>query len=291
MNAMPSIAAPVAALSDRALIHVSGQDAESFLQNLITTDLGKLEAGKVLPGALLTPQGKILFDFLVSRDGEAGIRLETGVEQADGLLKRLTMYRLRAPITLALTAPATVTLTRETAGASKGFRDMRFAKTGETVFRHYEDIPAAEGSAEDFERLRIESGIAVSGADYALQDAFPHDVLMDFNGGLSFKKGCYVGQEVVSRMQHRGTARRRVVIVRAEAALPETGTPITINGRPVGTLGSVLGNSGLAIVRIDKAGEAMAKNEPILAGDIAVTLSLPVWSGLSFPTVSEEASA
>ncbi len=288
---MPSLAPPALLVPDRAVIRVSGADAESFLQNLITTDLGKLEAGEVLPGALLTPQGKILFDFLVSRDGDGGLRLETGTEQADGLLKRLTMYRLRAPITLTLASPAPVTLTFGVTDTDTGFRDMRFAKAGGTVIRHYEQETGAGADPETLERLRIESGIAVSGADYALQDAFPHDVLMDFNGGLSFKKGCYVGQEVVSRMQHRGTARRRVVIVRAETALPETGTPITIGGRPIGTLGSVLGTSGLAIVRIDKAGEAMAKGETILAGDIAVTLSLPAWSGLSFPTVSEEASA
>ncbi len=288
---MPSLAPSTLALSDRAVLTASGPEAESFLQNLITTDLGKLESGEVLPGALLTPQGKILFDFLVSRDGDAGIRLETGVEQADGLLKRLTMYRLRAPVKLALTAPATVTLAFGEADIGAGFRDMRFAKAGETVIRNYEAAADTETGTEDYDKLRIESGIAISGSDYALQDAFPHDLLMDFNGGLSFRKGCYVGQEVVSRMQHRGTARRRVVIVRAETALPETGTPITVNGRPIGALGSVSGKSGLAIVRIDKAGEAMAKGEPILAGDTIVTLTLPAWSGLTFPTISEEASA
>ncbi|MGO7223683.1 folate-binding protein, partial [Rhizobium ruizarguesonis] len=78
-----------------------------------------------------------------------------------------------------------------------------------------------------YDALRISHGIVTSGSDFARQDAFPHDVLMDFNGGISFRKGCYVGQEVVSRMQHRGTARRRVVTVSAATALPETGTEIT----------------------------------------------------------------
>ncbi|OJF92887.1 YgfZ/GcvT domain-containing protein [Pararhizobium antarcticum] len=279
-------------LSGRAVITVSGPDAESFLQNLITTDLGHLAPGEVLPGALLTPQGKILFDFLVSRDGEAGIRLETSVDQGEGLLKRLTMYKLRAPVTLVLASPAMVAVTLSETDGENGLRDMRFAKAGETAFRRYEAVDGGGGAAIDgYERLRIESGIAVSGADYALQDAFPHDVLLDLNGGLSFRKGCYVGQEVVSRMQHRGTARRRVVIVRAPTALPETGTAITVNGRPIGTLGTVLGQSGLAIVRIDKAGEAIETAVPILAGDVSVTLTLPAWSGLTFPTASEEASA
>ncbi|WP_426231895.1 YgfZ/GcvT domain-containing protein [Pararhizobium sp. DWP3-4] len=276
-----------AALQDRAMITVSGQDAQEFLQALITTDLDLLEDGEAKPGALLTPQGKILFDFIVTRDGTS-IRLETGTDQGESLLKRLTMYKLRAPISLALTNPARVTVRFEAAPGA--YRDARFAKAGQTVYRAY-DTEGETAGTDDYDRLRILNGIAVSGADYALQDAFPHDVLMDKNGALSFKKGCYVGQEVVSRMQHRGTARRRVVIVAAGTALPETGTPLTAKGRSIGVLGSVIGSSGLAIVRIDKAGDAIASGEQILAGDIAVTLTLPAWTGLDFPVEAGEESA
>lgn len=275
------------ALPDRAIVTVSGQDAQDFLQALITTDLDLLEDSEAKPGALLTPQGKILFDFMVTRDGGA-MRLETGVDQTEALLKRLTMYKLRSPISLSVTAPAAVTIHfDETSGA---YRDARFAKAGQAVYRAYGTENETTGT-DDYERLRIASGIAVSGSDYALQDAFPHDVLMDKNGALSFKKGCYVGQEVVSRMQHRGTARRRVVIVAADAALPETGTALTAKGRSIGALGSVIGSSGLAIVRIDKAGEAISSGEQILAGEIPVTLVLPAWTGLDFPAEADEASA
>jgi folate-binding protein YgfZ len=274
-------------LPDRAMITVSGQDAQEFLQALITTDLDLLEDGEAKPGALLTPQGKILFDFMVTRDGTS-IRLETGTDQAEALLKRLTMYKLRAPISLSLINPASVTVSFDTAPGA--YADARFAKAGQAVYRAY-GAAGETAKTDDYERLRISNGIAASGADYALQDAFPHDVLMDKNGALSFKKGCYVGQEVVSRMQHRGTARRRVVIVAAETALPETGTPLTAKGRSIGVLGSVIGGSGLAIVRIDKAGEAIASGEPVLAGDVAVTLTLPAWSGLEFPAEADEASA
>jgi folate-binding protein YgfZ len=273
-------------LPDRAMITVSGQDAQEFLQALITTDLDLLEDGEAKPGALLTPQGKILFDFMVTRDSTT-INLETGTDQAEALLKRLTMYKLRAPISLSLTSPVTVSVRFDAAPGA--YRDARFSKAGQAAYRAY----GAEGetvATEAYDRLRVLNGIAVSGADYALQDAFPHDVLMDKNGALSFKKGCYVGQEVVSRMQHRGTARRRVAIVTAETALPETGTPLTVKGRPIGALGSVIGSSGLAIVRIDKAGEAIATGEQILAGDVAVTLTLPAWSGLEFPAQADEAS-
>jgi folate-binding protein YgfZ len=127
--------------------------------------------------------------------------------------------------------------------------------------------------------------------DYALQDAFPHDVLMDINGGLSFRKGCYVGQEVVSRMQHRGTARRRVVTVTSAEPLPASGSEITAAGKPIGTIGTVVGHEGIAIVRIDRAGEAIAAGKPLLAGTVPVTLALPAWSGLVFPSAADEATA
>ncbi|MBB3591881.1 hypothetical protein FHX08_002225 [Rhizobium sp. BK529] len=278
---------PAVFLKDRSLIAVGGAEAESFLQNLITTDIVSMGADEARPGALLTPQGKILFDFVIWRDGD-GFIIETDAAQREALLKRLTMYRLRAPVTLTPVAEDGVTVSWDE-NATEGVKDSRFAKAGVTLLRragHH-----GNDSARSYDALRIENGIVTSGPDYALQDAFPHDVLMDFNGGLSFKKGCYVGQEVVSRMQHRGTARRRVVIVSAGAALPAGGTQITASGKAIGTLGSVEGQRGLAIVRIDRAGEAMASGILLLAGDVSVTLSLPAWSGLSFPTSADEASA
>ncbi|KAA0698183.1 folate-binding protein [Neorhizobium sp. P12A] len=274
-------------LEGRRLLHVIGADAESFLQNLITTDLSALGTDDAKPGALLTPQGKILFDFMIWRDG-SGFVLETDAEQQEGLLKRLTMYRLRAAVELSVDEVEGVTVSWGD-DASEGREDSRFAKAGIRLLRrvgqHGADAEAL------YEALRIECGVALSGADFALSDAFPHDVLMDFNGGLSFRKGCYVGQEVVSRMQHRGTARRRVVIVSGENALPVAGTEISAGGKPIGTLGSVVGNHGLAIVRIDRAGEAMAAETPILIGDVKASLALPAWSGLAFPPSADEATA
>ncbi|QKK15858.1 YgfZ/GcvT domain-containing protein [Rhizobium indicum] len=289
---------PAVFLKDRSLLFVSGAEAQSFLQNLITTDITALGPDEARPGALLTPQGKILFDFMIWQDGD-GYMIETDAGQRDGLLKRLTMYKLRAAVTLAPSTEDGVTVSwdedAEGAGdsqgvrGSQGARDSRFARAGVTLIRR----PGKHGDGAEalYDALRISHGIVTSGSDFALQDAFPHDVLMDFNGGLSFRKGCYVGQEVVSRMQHRGTARRRVVTVSAATALPETGTEITAGGKPVGTLGSVDGGSGLAIVRIDRAGAAMAAGTPLLAGDTPVSLALPAWSGLVFPASADEASA
>ncbi|OHV20872.1 folate-binding protein [Rhizobium sp. RMa-01] len=283
---------PAVFLKDRSLLSISGAEAQSFLQNLITTDIISLAPDEARPGALLTPQGKILFDFMIWQDGD-GYTIETDAGQRDGLLKRLTMYKLRAAVTLAARAEEGVTVcwgeAAEDVLDGQGVRDSRFAKAGITLTRRAGRH--GDGAEALYDALRIGHGIVTSGSDFALQDAFPHDVLMDFNGGLSFRKGCYVGQEVVSRMQHRGTARRRVVTVSAATALPATGTEITAAGKPVGTLGSVDGDHGLAIVRIDRAGAAMAAGTPLLAGETPVSLVLPEWSGLVFPTSTDEASA
>lgn len=277
---------PAVFLRDRALIRVSGAEAQSFLQNLITTDVVSLGAGEARPGALLTPQGKILFDFMIWQDGDSYL-IETEVSQRDALLKRLAMYKLRAAVDLKADGEGVTVSWGD--GHGPGWNDSRFAKAGLAVSRnagrHGDGDPAA------YDALRAAYGVAESGSDYALQDVFPHDVLMDLNGGLSFKKGCYVGQEVVSRMQHRGTARRRVVTVTSAEPLPVSGSEITAAGKPIGTIGSVVGHTGLAIVRIDRAGEAIAAGTPLLAGAIPVTVALPVWSGLVFPSRADEATA
>ncbi|GAK72357.1 putative aminomethyltransferase [Agrobacterium rubi TR3 = NBRC 13261] len=279
---------PSAFLTDRAFIHVSGTGAMDFLQNLVTPDLESLTEGEARAGALLTPQGKIMFEFLIWREGD-GYVLETGADQQDALLRRLTMYKLRAPVDLKAGETKGVSVFWDEPAPEGAIKDSRFAKAG--VELHRLPGPSASGEALAYDTLRIANGIVVAGIDYPLSDAFPHDVLMDVNDGVSFKKGCYVGQEVVSRMKHRGTARRRVVKVTAEADLPATGTDILAGGKPIGTLGSVVGANGLAIIRTDRAAEAMASGTDITASGITVTVALPVWTGLSFPAVDPAANA
>ncbi|WP_114835717.1 folate-binding protein YgfZ [Agrobacterium tumefaciens] len=279
---------PSAFLADRRLIRVSGTGAEEFLNNLITANIENLPAGEARAAALLTPQGKILFDFLIWRDG-GDYLIETGAAEQDALLRRLTMYKLRAPVDLKVgTVEGVSVFWTETAPVA-GVRDGRFTKAGIDLFR----LPGASASGDvaAYDALRVDHGIAESGRDYALQDAFPHDVLMDVNDGVSFRKGCFVGQEVVSRMKHRGTARRRVVTVSAGGALPASGAEITADGKPVGTLGTVCGNRALAIVRIDRIADALASGTPLLAGTVPVTVALPAWSGLSFPAADPAARA
>jgi folate-binding protein YgfZ len=276
---------PFAQLKDRALIFVSGPDAEHFLQNILTTDLDILAAGEAKPGALLSPQGKILFDFLISRAGENAFRLECRADISDDFVRRLTLYKLRAKVEIAKAEQVFITVAwgdESTASQSDSMAaaDTRFPNGG--VTRSYGETDEL-GDLAAWQALRIASGIAESGSDYQLGDAFPHDVLLDETGGVGFKKGCYVGQEVVSRMQHRGTARRRVLIVRAGLPLPATGTEITVAERPVGTLGSNAGTIGLAIARIDRVKAALDAGQPIMAGEVPVTLTIPDWAKFSFP--------
>ncbi|MBP1843689.1 folate-binding protein YgfZ [Rhizobium petrolearium] len=273
-------------LPTRSLIRLSGKDAQDFLQGLITTDIDGLPENEARPGALLTPQGKILFDFIVWRDGD-GFVIETDADQREALVRRLTMYKLRAAVDIAPDAAEGVTVFWGDDADKGSIKDAAFEKAGIPLTR----VPGkqAGGPEEAYHALRVEAGLTLSGHDYALQDAFPHDVLLDLAGGLSFRKGCYVGQEVVSRMQHRGSARRRVALVSGDEQLPRSGTEIIAGGKTVGALGSVAGNKGLAIVRVDRAGDALARGLPLIAGDVPVTLTLPEWTGLSFPVEAEEA--
>ncbi|MBL0936920.1 MAG: folate-binding protein YgfZ [Rhizobiaceae bacterium] len=277
---------PTVHLTSRAFVTVDGPEAEPFLQNLITPDLAALAAGEAKPGALLTPQGKILFDFLISRTGD-GFRLECRSDIADDLAKRLTIYKLRAKVAIAQQEQELVAVSwGDESGASQSDSSVRDLRFTEPVWRHHEAAPAATTDEAAWTALRAENGIAESGADFALSDAFPHDVLYDQNGGVGLKKGCFVGQEVVSRMQHRGTARRRVMIARSGDALPEPGTEITVNGRPIGTFGSSAAGVGVAVVRVDRVKDALDADDDILAGEAWLTLTIPAWARYTLPETS-----
>ncbi len=291
---------PTAHLANRTVIQVAGPDAEHFLQNIVTTDLDKLHEGEARPGALLSPQGKILFDFLISRAGGDALLLDTRADAADDFLRRLTLYKLRAKLDISQQDQMLVSAswqeesddseTDSTASQtdSTWLRDTRFPPEAR-VTRCYGAALPADATMTDWDVLRVRHGIAESGADYALGDAFPHDVLLDQTGGVGFRKGCYVGQEVVSRMQHRGTARRRVLLVEAGADLPSPGTEITVGGRTIGQLGTISGRRGLAIARIDRVKDAIDAGVELVAGEVEISLSIPPWAGFSFPEAASGA--
>lgn len=269
---------PFVILPNRKLIEVSGSDAEHLLQNVITCNVEDLALGVARAGALLTPQGKIMFDFLVWRTEDGAFTIDIDSEQADAFNKRMTLYKLRSDVDFSLLNESLVAVGFSDDSGSALLRamirvsDERFATLD--VYRFIVDADAAPASDDPisaWHRLRIAHGVAEGGADYALGDAFPHDVSLDQNHGVDFKKGCYVGQEVVSRMQHRGTARRRVMIVTADQPLAGDDRDVTADGKPVGTLGTIDGHEGLMIGRLDRVHDALDGGTALLVGSVALT--------------------
>lgn len=282
-----------ALLRSRAALRVEGPEAAHFLQGLITADMARIDDTGAGFGALLTPQGKILFDFLILKDGE-GYLLDCPREAAAALVKRLGFYKLRAKVTITdlSDSHAVVAVWDEDPALTGVFAaDPRLAALGS---RGIVSADEADGSGladeAEWQAHRIGLGVPEAGEDYAYGEVFPHDIDMDQLSGVAFDKGCYVGQEVVSRMEHRGTARRRVIRASAGAALPPAGTEIVAGGKTLGTLGSSSGAEGLALVRLDRAKAALDAGTAITAGDVAVTLTLPDWAGFGWPAQEAETS-
>lgn len=258
-------------LSGRAVISVEGPEAGPFLNNLLTADVTHLAAGAATYAALLTPQGKILSDMLVLRQGD-GYLIDCAAGQRAELMKRLTMYRLRARVEIAARDDLAV------GGSPKeipgGYRDPRSPEIGWRI------IGTPEGEAEDYDAARIAAGLADSAADIGSGEFFPHEANLDQLGGVSFKKGCYVGQEVVSRMEHRGTARSRILPVVLDGAAPAKGADIRAGEKQVGTLLSSAGSDALALIRLDRLAEAAA---PLMAEGVTLRVRKPSWARYDVP--------
>jgi folate-binding protein YgfZ len=275
-----------AILQDRGVVGVGGADAPKFLQDLVTADIDRAGADSAAYGGLLTPQGKILFDFIIYRAGDRFL-FDTPRSAAADLAKRLLFYRLRAKVEIAdlsethrviaawgaATSPAgPIAFVTDPRLAALGFRAVVTAGTAV-------DLPGwIAANANAYHAHRIALGVPEGGIDFAFGQAFPHDADMDQLGGVAMEKGCYVGQEVVSRMEHRGTARRRIVVARAASPLPAAGTPIASEGRSIGEIASVSGTSGLARVRVDRVKDAMDAGVPVAAGGVVLSLSIPHWA-------------
>lgn len=271
---------PAVHLADRAVVSVSGAEARDFLQGLVTCDVTKIAPGAPGFGALLTPQGKILFDFLIVQDGER-LLLDTSREKAADLVKRLTFYRLRAKVDLAdLSAEAkgdealaVVALFGDAPAPPSGaivFADPRAPTLGARAILPASAARAIATDASDkYEIHRIACGVPSGGLDFAYGDAFPHEANMDLLHGVAFDKGCYVGQEVVARMQHRGLVRKRVVKVALDG-VAAPGAEIRADDKAIGVLGGVAGGQGLATVRLDRAEEA--KGQAMMAGHTRISL-------------------
>ena len=234
-------------MSGRAVIEVAGGDRESFLQGLVSNDLGRLRDGLVY-AALLTPQGKYLADFFLKADGER-ILLDVAEGLAPGLLQRLSMYRLRADVTL---APTEVKVRRGTGPVPAGaLPDPRHPAMGWRLYGAEGGDDGTDWDAIRVEHLIPETGIELTPETYILEAGFER------LGGVDFRKGCYVGQEVTARMKHKTELRKGLAQVRVEGTAP-AGTPILAGEREVGTLYTQSGGRGIAHLRFDWAVPDMA---------------------------------
>ena len=270
----------IAHLQNRSLFRLEGADTDDFLQNLITCDVTGLTQGAATFGALLTPQGKILFDFLLLK-GKAGFLIDTDSVNRDAFAKRLTFYKLRADVSIDFADDLKVFAAWDGKDLP-GFSDPRLGDLGNRI---YADTLETNVTEDDWNSHRIQVGVPQSGTDFDLGGSFPHEVLMDqFSGaGVDFQKGCYVGQEVVSRMHHRGTARSRWVQVDGVSQLPPKGTPVMAGERNIGTMGGNSGNMGLATIRLDRAKAALDSDIPIEADGVSLTVRLPGFATFDWP--------
>ena len=276
-------------LPDRGVVKVAGEDARNFLNGLVTTDLDRLKPGLGRFGALLTPQGKIVVDFLITEAPAGhggGFLIDCPKALADNLATKLKFYKLRAKVTVENLSDDLGVLAawdgRPAAQPDLAFADPRQDGLGFRILipeNLKEKLSGLIGAdlvdATEYEAHRIALGVPRGGLDFMYSDAFPHETNMDRLAGVDFDKGCYVGQEVVSRMQHRGTARTRIVRVTLEDFSPETGVTVLGGDKQVGTMGSTAGGHGLALVRIDRVADALDAGLPLTAGGLAIRLTDP----------------
>jgi tRNA-modifying protein YgfZ len=276
-------------LPDRGVVKVAGEDARNFLNGLVTTDVDKLKPGLGRFGALLTPQGKITVDFLITEAPAGhggGFLIDCPKPLADGLATKLKFYKLRAKVTVENLSDDLGVLAawdgKPAAQPDLAFADPRNGELGYRILipgdlkQKLSDLIGAElVDAAAYEAHRIALGVPRGGLDFMYSDAFPHETNMDRLSGVDFDKGCYVGQEVVSRMQHRGTARTRSVKVLLEDLSPELGVSVLAGDKPVGTMGSSAQGKGIALVRIDRVADALDAGQALTAGGLAVRLADP----------------
>jgi tRNA-modifying protein YgfZ len=293
-----------ALLPDRGVVKVAGIDARKFLNGLVTADMGKVTPARPCLAALLTPQGKIIVDFIISEAADDGFLLDCPRALAPTLVERLAFYKLRAKVTLgnqsdvlrvmAIWDGVTAILPSSASGGSY-YWDPRLPELGLRGISppNPADAAAAFGAelvdAAAYEMHRIALGVPAGGLDFVYNDAFPHEADMDQLHGVDFQKGCFVGQEVVARMEHRGSARTRVVPVAFDGTAPAIGIAVTADGKPVGMMGSAAAGRGLAALRLDRVDEALAGGVSLSAGGTELRLAKPAWARFAFPGEPERA--
>ena len=260
---------------DRALIRVSGPDAVSFLHNLLTQNVEGLEAPRY--SALLSPQGKVIADMILWPDAN-GVVIETNSARGADLLRRLTMYKLRAQVNVldASDALAVLWSSEVSDGASP---DPRFpdGALGYTRLASRDDVTALRDGAAAFEAKRIALGIPDLARDAQPEEVFAGEALLEELNGVDFRKGCFVGQENVSRMKRRATTRKKFSPIVFDGPPPAFGAAIKSGEVEIGTVRSGMEGRALALLRLDRAIEASENGLPLSAEGREIRLDPPPW--------------
>jgi folate-binding protein YgfZ len=286
-----------ALLPERGVVKVAGEDARRFLNGLVTNDMAKVVPGTACFAALLTPQGKIVVDFIAAEatpeDG-GGFFLDCPRALAGMLIEKLNFYRLRAKVTVNdLSEQLGVMAVWDGVGDSEyglSYADPRLPRLGWRIVLPPQlageaavDLGATLADADAYEAHRIALGVPRGGTDFAYLNTFPHEADMDQLAGVDFDKGCYVGQEVVSRVEHRAAARNRVVPIAYDDFSPMPGIMVMAGEKQLGPLGSTAKGHGLALLRLDRLADALAAGTPLDAGGVAIRAVKPAWATYAWP--------
>ena len=290
-------------LPGRGVVKVAGDPARKFLDGIITSDLDRVSPGAARFGALLTPQGKIIVDFIIveatAEDG-GGFFLDCPRALAETLVEKLKFYRLRAKVAIDDMSD-TLGVMAVWGGAATTehglvYADPRLPALGSRVILPpgntetvASDLGARVVDASAYDAHRITLAVPQGGADFSYGDAFPHETDMDQLAGVDFDKGCFIGQEVVSRMEHRGTARTRIVPVSYDGPAPMGGDIVSAGEKTIGTMGSAANGQGLAMLRLDRIADAAAQAQPITAGGITLHPHKPDWARFAWPSEAKAA--
>jgi folate-binding protein YgfZ len=263
----------LAHLPDRGVIALAGDDRVAFLQGLVSNDIASVRPGHAVWAALLTPQGKWLADFFVFADADT-LALDCERAQIPMLIQRLSRYRLRMKVELTEDSSRRVYVAWGDAPDHGGTiaPDPRLPGFAWRILSA--DALPATASAQDWDRHRLAAGLPDGSRDMESDRSVLLEAGFDELGGVSWTKGCYMGQELTARTKYRGLVKRRLVPVGIDGPPPPPGTPILKNGVEVGTMRSGLEQSGLALIRLDSL------REPLTCADVRLTPRIPAWMRL-----------
>ncbi len=263
----------LALLPERGVIEIGGDDRVAFLQGLVSNDVAEAQPSRSVWTALLTPQGKWLADFFILAEPD---RLLLDVERAQlpALVQRLSRFRLRSKVAIAARDELLVYAAWDGAWTCGGIAapDPRLPEAGWRVLAA-EKLQATAG-ADDWDRHRLALGLPNGSSDLEAEKTVLLEAGFDELSGVSWTKGCYMGQELTARTKYRGLVKRRLVPVEVEGPLPAPGTPVMRDGAEVGAMRSGRDGRGLAVLRLD------ALRERLVCGEATLIPHIPDWMRL-----------